>query len=148
MPRKDLDEPLTVRKWFFPGAARFRFMSTIICRDAWKVCGTVSWRIPRFYHSYDRTFIVSPDIFRANPGVMRGDGRFVLMGGSIRIGLWIQAVSGDGLGPKGSPDGASCGKHIHYRRHCICLHSTVRPRKGGQTPISLSWLYHVLLRSM
>ncbi|KAK1777340.1 hypothetical protein QBC45DRAFT_330977, partial [Copromyces sp. CBS 386.78] len=27
---------LSVRKWFFPGAARFRFTLTIFCRDAWK----------------------------------------------------------------------------------------------------------------
>lgn len=60
------------------------------------------------------------------------------MGGSVRIGLWIQAVSGDGLGSKRNPDGDYCGRHTHSRRHI----------PDRQTFICLSWLYHVLLRSM
>ncbi|KAK3495618.1 hypothetical protein B0T13DRAFT_449138 [Neurospora crassa] len=107
------DEPLTVRNCFLPGAARVRFTLTILCRGSWK-----SRHLSR------------------KPWGHEGDGRFVLMGGSVRIGLWIQAVSGDGLGSKRNPDGDYCGRHTHSRRHI----------PDRQTFICLSWLYHVLLR--
>lgn len=50
------------------------------------------------------------------------------MGGSVRIGLWIQAVSGDG-GRSGTQNGLRTVTTLlrnayPLRRHCICLVQT------------------------